>query len=92
MSGAAQFKSAVPERSGPKDWRGGFERERRKAGQGRAVLSNRRIGAGTIPLMDLPAGFSAIAETAEELQSIGTGPHALRAFRGERRRRAGPAA
>jgi hypothetical protein len=57
MSGAEQFKSAVPERSGPKDWRGGFERERRKAGQGRAVLSNRRIGAGTIPLMDLPAGF-----------------------------------
>jgi integration host factor subunit beta len=57
MSGAKQFKSAVPERSGPMDWRGGFERERRKAGQGRAVLSNHRISARTMPLMDLPAGF-----------------------------------
>ena len=36
MSGAEQFKAAVPERSGPMDWRGGFERMRRKAGQGRA--------------------------------------------------------
>jgi nucleoid DNA-binding protein len=57
MSGAKQFKSAVPERSGPMDWRGGFEPERRKAEQGRAVLSNHRIGARTMPLMDLPAGF-----------------------------------
>src|ERR1700761_5736868 len=39
------------------DWRCGFERERRTAGRGRAVLSNGRIGAGTMPLMDLPAGF-----------------------------------
>jgi hypothetical protein len=57
MGGAEQFKSAVPERSGPMDWRGEFERERRKAEQGRAVWSNRRIGAGTMRLMDLPAGF-----------------------------------
>jgi integration host factor subunit beta len=39
------------------DWRGGLERERRKAGQGRAVLSKRRISAHTMRLMDLPAGF-----------------------------------
>src|SRR5260370_36405516 len=32
MSGAEQFKAAVSERSGPQDWRGGLERERRKAG------------------------------------------------------------
>jgi hypothetical protein len=32
MSGAEQFKAAVSERSGPGDWRGGLERERRKAG------------------------------------------------------------
>jgi hypothetical protein len=32
MSGAEQFKAAVPERSDPRDWRGGLERERRKAG------------------------------------------------------------
>ena len=31
MSGAEHFKAAVPERSGPTDWRGGLERERRKA-------------------------------------------------------------
>jgi integration host factor subunit beta len=39
------------------DWRGGFERERREAGRGRVVLSNRPFGAGTMPLMDLPVGF-----------------------------------
>jgi len=33
MSGAQHFKAAVPERSGPTDWRGGLERERRKAGR-----------------------------------------------------------
>ena len=33
MSGAEQFKAAVSERSGPGDWRGGLERERRKAGR-----------------------------------------------------------
>jgi hypothetical protein len=32
MSGAEQFKAAVSERSGTGDWRGGLERERRKAG------------------------------------------------------------
>jgi hypothetical protein len=37
MSGAEQFKAAVSERSGPTDWHGGLERERRKAGQGRAA-------------------------------------------------------
>lgn len=33
MSGAEHFKAAVPERSVPTDWRGGLERERRKAGR-----------------------------------------------------------
>jgi hypothetical protein len=33
MSGADQFTAAVSERSGPQDWRGGLERERRKAGR-----------------------------------------------------------
>jgi hypothetical protein len=37
MSGAEQFKAAVPERSVPTDWRGGLERMRRKAGQGRGA-------------------------------------------------------
>ncbi len=36
MSDAEQFTAAVPERSGPTDWRGGLERMRRKAGQGSA--------------------------------------------------------
>ena len=35
MSDAEQFTAAVPERSVPTDWRGGLERMRRKAGQGR---------------------------------------------------------
>jgi len=39
MSGAEQFKAAVPEPSGPTDWRGGLERMRRKAGQGRGPAS-----------------------------------------------------
>jgi hypothetical protein len=38
MSGAKQFKTAVPQRSGPRDWRGGLELERRKAGQGGAWI------------------------------------------------------
>ncbi len=33
MSDAEQFTAAVPERSDPKDWRGGLERSRRKAEQ-----------------------------------------------------------
>jgi hypothetical protein len=39
MSGVEQFTAAVPERSGPMDWCGGLEAERRKArtGQGRAL-------------------------------------------------------
>ena len=41
MSGAEQFTAAVPERSGPTDWRGGLERMRRKAGQGRGPASLR---------------------------------------------------
>jgi hypothetical protein len=41
MSDAEQFKAAVPERSGPKDWRGGLERMRRQARQGRAFLVER---------------------------------------------------
>ena len=57
MGGAKPFKSAVPERSGLKAWRGGLERERRKAEQGGAVWSNRRISAGRMRLMDLPAGY-----------------------------------
>ncbi len=32
MSGVEHFRAAVPKRSSPKDWRGGLERERRKAG------------------------------------------------------------
>ena len=39
MSGAEQFTAAVPERSGPTDWRGGLERMRRKAGQGAYVVA-----------------------------------------------------
>ena len=39
MSGAEQFTAAVPERSGPTDWRGGLERMRRKVGQGRGAAS-----------------------------------------------------
>ena len=34
MSAAEQFKNGVPERSGPKDWRGGLQRSRGKAGLG----------------------------------------------------------
>lgn len=58
MSGAAQFKSAVPKRQRSWwVWRGGLEGERHKAAQGRAVLSNRGSGARTMRFMDLPAGY-----------------------------------
>ena len=44
MSGAEQFTAAVPERSGPMDWRGGLER--RGARRGRVGgLAGRPIGA-----------------------------------------------
>jgi len=33
MSGAEQFKAAVPERSGPTDWRGGLERSGARRGR-----------------------------------------------------------
>ncbi len=33
MSDAEQFKSAVPERSGPTDWRGGLERSGARRGR-----------------------------------------------------------
>jgi hypothetical protein len=52
MSGAEQFKTAVPQRSGPGDWRGGLERERRKAGEGRGVLRTARA-ARKIKFRDL---------------------------------------
>ena len=54
MSGAQQFTAAVPERSGPTDWRGGLERMRRKAGQGRAFLVERggmRLDSDTAPAL-----------------------------------------
>ncbi len=35
MSGAEQFTAAVPERSGPTDWRGGLERSGARRGRGR---------------------------------------------------------
>ncbi len=39
MSGAEQFTAAVPERSGPTDWRGGLERSgARRVGQGACVF------------------------------------------------------
>jgi hypothetical protein len=33
MSGAEQFTAAVPERSGPRDWRGGLERNGARRGR-----------------------------------------------------------
>ena len=33
MSGAEQFKAAVPEQSGPTDWRGGLERSGARRGR-----------------------------------------------------------
>jgi len=36
MSGAEQFKGRRVRARGPTDWRGGLERERRKAGSGGA--------------------------------------------------------
>ena len=33
MSAAEQFKDGVPERSGPKDWRGGLERSHARRGR-----------------------------------------------------------
>jgi len=59
MSGAEQFTAAVPERSGPTDWRGGLERMRRKAGQGEGVL----VGRGA---MRLDKHYSARALRARE--------------------------
>jgi hypothetical protein len=48
MSGAEQFKSAVPERSGPTDWRGGLERSGARRGR-----VGRLAGGG-------PCGWTAI--------------------------------
>jgi hypothetical protein len=56
MSGAEQFTSAVPERSGPTDWRGGLERMPRKAGQGR--------GPATLPINSDTAYATQRAENA----------------------------
>jgi hypothetical protein len=49
MSGAKQFTAAVPERSGPTDWRGGLERSGARRGRvgsrlGRLVENRRREG------------------------------------------------
>jgi len=41
MSGAEQFTAAVPERSGPRDWRGGLERRGARRGRGLAAVSRR---------------------------------------------------
>jgi len=46
MSGAEEFTAAVPERSGPTDWRGGLERSGAKGGRGRGGARN-----GTLPLL-----------------------------------------
>ena len=53
MSGAEQFTAAVPERSVPTDWRGGLERMRRKAGQGRAFSGGgpMRLDSDTAPAL-----------------------------------------
>jgi len=48
MSGAEQFKAAVPERSGPTDWRGGLERNGARRGR-----VGRLAGGG-------PCGWTAI--------------------------------
>lgn len=48
MSGAQQFTAAVPERSGPTDWRGGLERSGARRGR-----VGRSAGGG-------PCGWTAI--------------------------------
>jgi hypothetical protein len=48
MSGAEQFKAAVPEQSGPTDWRGGLERSGARRGR-----VGRSAGGG-------PCGWTAI--------------------------------
>jgi len=52
MSGAEQFTAAVPERSDPRDWRGGLERSGARRGAGRAPAMGRwslnRVTASTL--------------------------------------------
>ena len=49
MSDAEQFKSAVPERSGPTDWRGGLERSGARRGR-----VGRFSGGGPMRLTAIP--------------------------------------
>jgi hypothetical protein len=46
MSGAEQFTAAVPERSGPTDWRGGLERSGARRDRGGRFSGGWRDAAG----------------------------------------------
>jgi hypothetical protein len=53
MSGAEQFTAAVPERSGPTDWRGGLERSGARRGRvgGLAAAVGLRDATDTAPTL-----------------------------------------
>ena len=50
MSAAEQFKDGVPERSGPKDWRGGLEQSRARRGPVMGLRCLDDVCAGDIHL------------------------------------------
>ncbi len=61
MSGAEQFKAAVPERSGPTDWRGGLERSgarRGRAGRLRVSVTAHARRAREKRLLEIISGDS----------------------------------